>query len=148
VFVSNVGKFGGKHGELEFGRGLGLTDFCATEINGRRVSEEVEGSKTFCRTIPSNNFLLKDLAFLCRTILSNHFLCVKIKQLFVLYTVFMKKHRYHVIHGEVLALKVNLVIWSFQKKTWVTWIYSVTGLLVEFIRWLSFTVQKHGHISR
>jgi hypothetical protein len=134
VFVSNVGKFGGKHGELEFGRGLGLTDFCATEINGRRVSEEVEGSKTFCRTIPSNNFLLKDLAFLCRTILSNHFLCVKIKQLFVLYTVFMKKHRYHVTHGEVLALKVNLVIWSFQKKN--------LGYLDIFCNWTTCRIHK------
>jgi hypothetical protein len=31
---------------LEFGRGLGLTYFCATKINGRRVSEEVEVSDT------------------------------------------------------------------------------------------------------
>jgi hypothetical protein len=46
VFISNVGKFGGKHGELELGQGLRLTDFCATEINGIRVSEEVEGSDT------------------------------------------------------------------------------------------------------
>jgi hypothetical protein len=46
VLISYVEKFGGKHGELEFGRGLGLTYFCTTEINGGRVSEEVEVSDT------------------------------------------------------------------------------------------------------
>jgi hypothetical protein len=43
VFIFYVGKFGG---ELEFGWGLGLTYFCATKINGRRVSEEGEVSDT------------------------------------------------------------------------------------------------------
>jgi hypothetical protein len=43
MFISYVGKFGG---ELEFGPGLVLTYFCAIEINGRRVSEEVEVSDT------------------------------------------------------------------------------------------------------
>jgi hypothetical protein len=43
VFIFYVGKFGG---ELEFGWGLGLTYFCATKINGIRVSEEGEVSDT------------------------------------------------------------------------------------------------------
>jgi hypothetical protein len=43
VFISYVGKFGG---ELEFGQGMGLTHFYATEINGRRVREEVKISDT------------------------------------------------------------------------------------------------------
>jgi hypothetical protein len=74
VFISYVGNFGGKHGELEYGRGLRQTDFRATGINGRIVDEEVEFDTRllFCRTIPSNTFMLKELSFLCRIILSNH----------------------------------------------------------------------------
>jgi hypothetical protein len=82
VFIYYVGKFGGKHGELEFGRGLRQTEFCTTDINGRIVGEvKVDTLLLFCRIISSNIFMLKELSFLCRIILSNHYMCVKFKQL-------------------------------------------------------------------
>jgi hypothetical protein len=82
VFISNVGKFGGKHGELEFGRGLGLIDFCATEINDRIVSGVVEGSDTPLQNNSTQQFSVEgpDIP------LQNNFceplsICVKLKQL-------------------------------------------------------------------
>jgi hypothetical protein len=54
VFIYYVGKFGGKHGELEFGRGLRQTEFCTTDINGRIVGE-VKVGHSFA--LLQNNFI-------------------------------------------------------------------------------------------